>query len=340
MSEASNHGPELLSIIHQLIERCHQDMGHVLDAPDTALESLYGAIRDHFAGKDAAWMEAQVLALLDRIEDLGSEDLESALHKQRERLSTDEPYVHLFLEVLDLAHLQFANAPMMLIANPLAHGRAFMRALSILTKADAATGETRAQLAVAAIKSVVELLYKPYVIKVYLAITLAGGKVVKPPKKLGTAVSLLLREIDDDLIVDRLAPDLRNAAAHEQYRYIPNSDSLELWTKPNQQGKLFVHPVTTLLEKAHWYCDIAEAFHRATGLVMMELLMRNTLPFLLRVPALVRGQLSPEDQAILTREGNDVWSRPINALPKEVLTYMDAGEDLRLAVTESQPVAQ
>jgi hypothetical protein len=257
-----------------------------------------------------------------------------ALAKQRACIAQDDPFVDVFLDVLDQCHLAVPCSPLALIANPATWGRANMRVLSSLHAVSDTLGERRVKAAMEALLETVELLYKPYTRRLWLAWHLADGELCRPPNQLGRMILGLLPLVPQDSVVSARARELRNAAAHKQYRYLPMEDCIRYWTTPNVEQSATATPVEAVIDEA-WRCaNIAAAFDRAVNTFMGELGMKALLPVLRRLPDTLRGRCSAEEQARLDAEGTRAWESLFCAIPRELV--VEASRDIDDAVL-SQP---
>lgn len=314
---------ELLTIVLRSIRRLQDNIDVAVESPDSCLDGLQETLKSDLgrllASDGQQWFKRELLQLLECVGSFDEMRVEKALFDQRAHIAEDEPHVDSFLAVLDEAHDRFPFSPLMLVANPMTWGRSNMRAFSAIQLAQAVTGERRAQLMMSAVRIVVELTYKPYVQRLGIACHLADGQIWRPPQHLGNAIAQLARMIPNDSIVSVRATMYRNAAAHEQTRYMQEQDSIWYWAKPNHKESVELCSVDQLLDETCHYLYVAQAFQRAVNIRAEELWMPMLLPVLGRLPALLRGQLSSDEEALMDAEGARCTASLIDQIPRELM---------------------
>jgi hypothetical protein len=316
-------GSALLTMLLRPVQQLRENVDALLEAPDSSLDAFQERVKVEFelecAGRGEEWLAQELVSLLDQIDCSATNQLDVALSRQRARIAQDDPLIDVFLEILDQCHHQFPGSPLAFIANPSVWGRAHIRVLSSLRGLEDTNGERRARATMAALLEAVELLYKPYTKRLWLAWHLADGKTCRHPAQFGSTIAGLAPLVNHDFVVSARARVLRNASAHEQYRYLPKEDTIRYWTAPNDEQSARAIPVSEVIDEIWRYVDAAVAFHRAVNTFMGELGMRALLPVMRRLPDALRGRCSPEEQARLDRDGAMAWESLFCAIPLEVL---------------------
>lgn len=121
--------------------------------------------------------------------------------------------------------------------------------LDLIEQAEESKGEARAKAVVRAYLEVSELLYKPYLRRLWLLSCVIRNDWKKAPDKLGNlVVQLEQRLADHPGLVETDVGWKRNAAGHGHWEYDETDDSLILWDQKRPRTKV---PVVELLAQLY-----------------------------------------------------------------------------------------
>ena len=135
-------------------------------------------------------------------------------------------------------------------ADPQAFIVPYSIALNSVTRAEKASGEARAMNALDAVVKTVELVYKPYLITLWLLSYFKEGKVPPEVQGLGIIQDVCINRLSQyPGLVEPEAVWLRNSAVHNQPDYDPEDDSIWMSDRTHPRRKVRVDDLIALTQR-------------------------------------------------------------------------------------------
>jgi hypothetical protein len=223
------------------------------------------------------------------------------------RLPSGEP----LLALIDAAHEQVANAPLLAILHPERHGKAGLAACARVLRCRRARGEARSDAVLDAIAFIWEKVYQPYVQSVWKLLEVLEGRAPRNPPSAGK----LMRDLEQrlggalPLVVEPAALRIRNAVYHGHVEPAAARGTVTLSNKDCWSASFRTRDLEILMHTM--LCVSTRTFVDALSAFSMEAVIVPVIP---AFPAFARAVVSGNEAeiertgAIFKAKQDAVWT--------------------------------